>query len=653
MRAGMSVLKAEERRGRRRSPRPKKSRQRKFPPPADIQFEPDIPDDFDYHDWIRRPGEVEALVREVPESLSEAEARKWAWDESDEYAIYLGYRFSLRRAMHYAYTLRNHCVLWEGPWSGDPFILDSWEIECDLRIFGWIRPSERRKSRWVRRFAKASTWVPKKNGKSPRGAAHCVYIWRFDGPWKNRFKPTIGGGNHVYCIAKNGIQAGRVWNHAKNMIENAPLLKHEIDLRTIAKNELRSRLEYLPKHSILTIVTGDSQRARDAAEGLNAKLILCDEAAVIDDRLVEITKDAGASHEDFLWSQISTYGSGEGYGKKDLSYGQDVASGKVKNASYFFKSYHAPPDCSDEDCGREEIWYQANPNLGNTVSLRQLRDSYEECKNDPAQFSGFKQRRLNIWQRASNPMIDYSQWETAAHSIPDIVGVGGGAAFDVGVNEDWFSYAQAWDDGSDLYVWGKIWACEDWIYRNRHRAPFEEWVEKGYITTHPGRAVDTDEIGDEIIELLRVSNTESLGYDKTYGITIAQRILKAMPYLDQGKFSQSVESYARGTSELTAALANGRLKHPGNPAIDWQAGHVMGKQVGKMVKPVKPERDGQQIWWAKVDTIQCITMAIKVKPAVEMSSPTAKVGASEDAIERAKARQKRIQERMERRKSEE
>lgn len=600
----------------------------RIPKRPNVSFVPDVPIDFDELIEDGWGLSVNQCCRQIPESLSKAEAQKWVWNESDEYAISQGCRFSLRRAMHFAYVCRNEFRLWENEWGadgGEPFILRTWEVECDLRIFGWVRRSEKVSGRWVRRFSKASTWVAKKNGKSPRGAAHALYLWKYDGTWKTRKRPSLGGGQHVYCIAKNGKQAKRVWSHAKNMVEKSPILNRELMSRIITKNEQQAILEYQPSHSILSIVTGDDQRSRDAAEGLNARGVICDEAHVVDDRMIEVTRDAGASAEDYLWSQISTYGAGDGYGKKDLDYGRDVAtcSGGIHNDAYFFKTYECPQDSSDADIGREEILAQANPNLGNTVSLRGLLNSYEECKDDPAQLSGYRMRRANIWQRAHNPMFIEKLWLAGASEIThaSIAGVGGGLAFDLAKSEDWASMAIAWDENDFLHVWCKIWTCEAWIEENSHRGRFKQWQRDGHLEVFDGNAFDFEVIQSQILELAKHVKSGAIGFDDTFGAQMGQNIAKALPHLHIGTFNQSTKNYAVATSELKNAVKNGKLRHQDNPALDWQAGHVMSKEIGVYEKPVKPERDGKPIPYLKIDSIQAITMAIDVRNYAVPNTP--------------------------------
>ncbi|HUS40497.1 MAG TPA: terminase TerL endonuclease subunit, partial [Pirellulales bacterium] len=464
--------------------------------------------------------------------------------------------------------------------------------------------------------SKSCKWLPGKSGKSPAAGASAVYLWRFDGRWKNQFVPTIRGGQHVFCLAKNGQQAGLVWNHASTTVDCSPYLTDELNRKIIRRDMNKSLLRYMPKNSRLTIIAGDSQRAYDAAEGKNANGIQADEAHVIDNCLVTATRKAGKSNESFLWNQNSTYGAGDGYGKNNLEYGKKVASGEAKNDAFFFRTYAAPEGCSDAECGSEEIWRQANPNYGFTVTKRSMLDEYNEVKGDPFLFAGFKQRALNIWNTAINPMLSADKWEACAEVInwETIRGVGGGLAFDLATTGDFASVAISWDEGGKLNCWAKVWTCEEWIAANGWRGDFLQWQKDGHLLVSEGGAIDIDEeIPEEVIKIIKHCGTAALGYDEKYGTPLAQRLLKKFPRLNQGKLNQSVASYSLGTTEFRNAVKNGTLRHPNNPCINWQAGHVQAKEMGEYLKPVKPQSDGSDITWAKVDTIQAICMATTVK----------------------------------------
>lgn len=397
------------------------------------------------------------------------------------------------------------------------------------------------------------------------------------------------------------------------MVQHSPTMRIDCDQKRISVNTVKSLLRDEDTLSHLTTVTGDSPAARAAAEGLNAAGLIIDEAHVVDSRTMDIVRDSGASQDQHLAFQISTYGNTEGYGKQDLELGFDIQCGAVEDDGFFFKSYHAPPESSDEDLANSEHWYAANPNLGYTVSERQFEEAYNRAKDNPTEFAGFKQRRLNIWQKAANPMFSEQKWIACGTEIPwkKLSGVGGGVGFDLASSEDWASCAVAWEVDDLLHVWARIWTTEEWIEENEHRTPVSQWTDA--LCVHEGSAIDFSEVQADIIGILKHTRAGALGFDKTFGIQMGQTISKKFPKLQIGKFSQSVENYAAGTAELVNAVKNGTLRHQNNPAINWQAGHVQAKVMGPWQKPIKPVRDGVEISHLKIDTIQAMVMAIDVK----------------------------------------
>src|SRR5262249_57614699 len=104
--------------------------------------------------------------------------------------------------------IESYCRLYEGDWAGQPMKLSDWQLDCTMRLFGWIRYSEKWK-RWIRRFRAASIWVAKKNKKSPTLAAWGLYLLCGDGEQ----------GQKIFHAAKDGQQARKIaGEHAKQML---------------------------------------------------------------------------------------------------------------------------------------------------------------------------------------------------------------------------------------------------------------------------------------------------------------------------------------------------------------------------------------------------------------------------------------------------
>ena len=108
--------------------------------------------------------------------------RSWIRNESDERAAAAGCRFDLDRACWVPWWIGRYCRLYEGEWSGEPMVLRGaysqpmeaildewddggrelsieraheymecfaagepvdWQYECIMRLFGWVKYSER------------------------------------------------------------------------------------------------------------------------------------------------------------------------------------------------------------------------------------------------------------------------------------------------------------------------------------------------------------------------------------------------------------------------------------------------------------------------------------------------------------------------------
>src|SRR6185369_11731135 len=134
-------------------------------------------------------------MSDKPDALTQS----WVRNSSDERAIANGCKFDAERGQFVVDWIEKHLKLYEGEYAGQPMILLPWAKDCTMRLFGWIRWSDRWK-RWIRRFRQASIWLAKKQGKSPQLAAWGMYLLCGDGEQ----------GGKVFFGAKDGKQAREI-----------------------------------------------------------------------------------------------------------------------------------------------------------------------------------------------------------------------------------------------------------------------------------------------------------------------------------------------------------------------------------------------------------------------------------------------------------
>src|SRR4030043_162238 len=97
----------------------------------------------------------------------------------------------------------------KGEWAGRPFILERWQREDGIKpLFGWKRKDG------TRRYRTAYIEIPRKNGKSNLSAGIALYLLFADDEY----------GAEVYSAAADKDQASIVFDLAKQMVENSPVL---------------------------------------------------------------------------------------------------------------------------------------------------------------------------------------------------------------------------------------------------------------------------------------------------------------------------------------------------------------------------------------------------------------------------------------------
>ena len=191
--------------------------------------------------------------------------KAWIKNKSDELAVANGCRFSMKRARYAVEWIEANCYLHEGVPAGTRMTLDDWQLDLVMRLFGWVRPLDKSEPHydkpkgrtWVRRFRRASVWLPKKNAKSPTAAAIALYLLTADGE----------SGQNVYTSAKDGKQALIVQGHAINMVRASPNLRPP----TCSINASTKQIFHADTLSKMVVVAGDNERSQ---EGLNGSVIV-------------------------------------------------------------------------------------------------------------------------------------------------------------------------------------------------------------------------------------------------------------------------------------------------------------------------------------------------------------------------------------------
>jgi phage terminase large subunit-like protein len=477
--------------------------------------------------------------------------------------------------------IEDYCRLYEGDFAGQPFRMLDWQREITMRIFGWVFPS----SEWgrdIRRFRKASVWVPKKNGKSPLLAAWGLYLLIGDS------EP----GQKVYAVAKDGGQAMISFKHAMTMCEMSPELMDECEIKKGGREG--PQIIHVPSRSVYKIVAGDNPNSQ---EGLNGS-VMVDETHVVDRRLMRILRGAGISRSEPLQIEVSTAGNNpDGYGKAQFDYGAKVLTGEVDDRQFFYEAFAAEQQVSDEELANniEAIGVSANPSWGHTIKSQEFLSEYNRSKVTPSDFLDFKMYRLNIWQASANPFLPAGSWELCKEDFDEseLSGMPCYAALDLSLKWDTTAFVM-------LFPWETIkghqhyrlltyfWLPQKAANEQREIVSWYNWQKAGAITITDGDTTDFPMVKDFIIECGRRFAIRQLLYDERFAQTMCQE-LQDQQGMTVAPFGQSPKNYTGPMDQLLAMVVSKRIKHNGNPVMSWQAGNLSFKETPAGKRPVKPE----------------------------------------------------------------
>jgi phage terminase large subunit-like protein len=554
--------------------------------------------------------------RERRLSLAEVDrdTRTWVRNAADELAARDGCRFDEARGRFTVEWIEDYCTLYEGDSAGQPMTLHDWQLDCTLRMFGWVRWSDKW-GRLIRRFREADIYICKKNGKSPTLAAWGLYLLCGDG------EP----GQKVFLAAKDGKQARDIaGQHAMAMVEQSPLLDFKQGgCCKINLNE--ASITHRPTRSVMAPLSSSTERTQESKEGLNG-CVLVDETHVVDRAFVHRISRAHLSRSEPFFIKVSTAGNNpDSYGKDRFDYARLVEAGRAEDQGLFTALFAAPQDVTDAEIDADPVKYgrMANPAWGRLIDPEEFAEDYRKSRAQGiAEFIQFKMYRLDIWQRAANPWLRMSDWDAGRADLTEerLAGRKCWLGMDLSKTSDMTAVVACFEgDEPETYLLvPHFWLPEAAARANAKLVPFLAWAEHGHLTLTPGAVTDYGYVRTRIRDLAATFDVQGLYYDPTYAAQLTQqvsegeytpdgRVLVPGLGIERVEFPQRIVSLAGPTADFERLVLAGRLKHPGHPVLDWQAGHAtVYRDANGNKRPIKPKRDDVK----KIDGIVAAIMAL-------------------------------------------
>jgi len=479
----------------------------------------------------------------------------------------------------------------KGEWANNPVELEPWQQFCLWSVFGWKRANG------TRRFRSVYQEVARKNGKSTMVSGIGLYMLMADRE----------AGAEIYSAATKRDQAKITWLEAAKMARKSLGLGK---LLTIFGDKN-------PKATSCSIsmAATDSKfeplgRDADSMDGLNVHCALIDELHAHKTRdMVDILDTAtGSRRQPIIW-MITT----AGFNRQTIcfemhQYTEKVLGDLIEDDSFFgiIFTLDEGDDWEDERC-----WIKANPNLGVSKRLDDMRAKALKAKEQPTAQNGFLRLELNIWTQAETRWINIEHWN-ACNKPYDVESLRGRECYgglDLSSTQDVTALSFVFPpqkDEEDFLVLAWFWIPEDGLIKRvkRDRVPYDLWLKQDFIKTTPGERVDYDFIQLEIEKLCSIYDVREIAFDRWNATALVNRLAE--------RHVTKLVEFRQGYPEMSPALklfdskyAPHKINHLGNPVLAWMASNVV--VTSDPAGNIKPDKDKST---ERIDGIVALIMAL-------------------------------------------
>lgn len=425
--------------------------------------------------------------------------------------------------------------------------------------------------------------MARKNGKTALIA--CIAVTHICGPEAKQNSQIISG-------AMSREQASIVYNYASKMIN--------LDKRLKAVTRL------VPSHKqIFGVAKNVEYRAISAeattAYGLSPVLAILDEMGQIVGPVspfVEAITTSQGAHENPLLVVISTSAASDA---DMLSLWIDDAL-RGDDKGIVVHEYKADANCDLMD---EEQWFKANPGLGGIRAVEDLRKQCAKATRLPSLENSVRNLLLNQRVALVSKWLAPTPWKNCG-GAPDLDVFQGDyvvcCGLDLSSRLDLTSAVfSATDDHGITHQLCYSFTPSDGIRERaeRDRAPYELWVQQGYLTMTPGRTVDYDWVAQFLaLECANLGITVNvLAFDR-WKIEQFKKSSDLKNFAQEAEWKEVGQGYKDFDPRVTcyeALVLNGKLLHGSNPVLNMAAANAIINQDPAGSRKIDKSKTTQKI----------------------------------------------------------
>jgi len=402
--------------------------------------------------------------------------------------------------------------------------------------------------------------MARKNGKTALIAAICLA--HVLGPEARLNSQLVSG-------ARSRDQASMVFNLMVKMINLNPELQARSRIVPSGKRiyGLRLNVEYQALAAEAT-----------TKHGLSPLLVVFDELGQVrgpKDAFVEALETAQGAYDDAMQIVISTQAPTDA----------DLLSLWIDDAirsedPHTVLELHAADE--DADLTDKKEWKKSNPALGSFRSKIEMTNMADKASRMPSFETSFRNLYLNQRVNMTSPFVSPLTWK-AGNGAPAPLKVKGLLAspiyggLDLSATTDLTALVLTCRQGGILGVHAHFWMPVEMVKdaANRDKAPYDMWVEQGFIKTTPGKVIDYDFVARDIGRITSGLDIALIGFDRWRMDRMKNALERQGVELPLKEFGQGFKEMSPALDALEADLLNEVILHGGNPVLAMCAANAV------------------------------------------------------------------------------
>lgn len=487
---------------------------------------------------------------------------------------------------------------------------EPWQIFVGCMIYGF---RDHRGFRYIKEFYLE---VPRKHFKSGLAAAIALYDLR-----------NMDSRAPLVLIAAAGIkQADRVYRPIKTLVETDEELAEQYKL-TATRDQIACALNSGSCEKVTSI--GERE------DGWNPTTIILEELHAQDQGVYDVLKSAMGARGGQMIFQITTAGRnafGLAWEIRVSAIKSLESADETRSLALIFtvdkEDLEAHEKNNEYLLTDEQVWMKANPMLGVSVDLADVRIKARDAILRPIDRVEFLRTRLNIWVGAASRVLSGESWGKCFVKdlkFEDCAQYPAYAATDLSNYDDLTCTVWIFElPGERLAVFPRFYLSDDSPVLSSPNlyAMMNDWVETGYITLTGHGTIDHRVVEADIRkDYAKCRDVRALGFDPAMaGILMKNLEDDGYPVV---KIRQAPHIMTAPMDDLTSKIIAQQVQHDGHPVLSWCNGNVHGvRKRNDTIMPIKDAEGSEN----KIDGFVAMVLAnaLRTNPefAVEKTKPS-------------------------------